>query len=107
MVIAVIALIFFGPKKLPEMGKSLGTALREFKKGADSLTEEVKSTVDFDGITKEVSELNKDLSDTAKGFTNPLAVDTEAKAAEKAAEPVEAEPKPAEVKPSEKEFIKS
>jgi sec-independent protein translocase protein TatA len=102
MVIAVIALILFGPKKLPEMGKSLGSALREFKKGADSLTQEVKDTVDIDGITKEVSELNKDLSDTASNLSNPLADNKEAKVADK---PAKAESEPA--KPAEKEFIKS
>ena len=32
VVIFVIALLVFGPKKLPELGKSLGKGLREFKK---------------------------------------------------------------------------
>ncbi len=31
LVILVIALIFFGPKKLPELGKSLGDGIRAFK----------------------------------------------------------------------------
>jgi sec-independent protein translocase protein TatA len=33
LVILIIALLFFGPKRLPELGKSLGDALRGFKKG--------------------------------------------------------------------------
>lgn len=33
IVIGVVALIVFGPRKLPEFGKSLGEALRGFKKG--------------------------------------------------------------------------
>lgn len=37
MVVLVIALIFFGPSKLPSVGKSLGEAIRGFKKG---ITEE-------------------------------------------------------------------
>jgi TatA/E family protein of Tat protein translocase len=32
LLIMVIALLVFGPKKLPEVGRSLGKALREFKK---------------------------------------------------------------------------
>src|SRR5262245_30401110 len=32
-----IALVIFGPKKLPDLGKSLGKGLREFKKASDEL----------------------------------------------------------------------
>jgi len=32
LVILLIILVLFGPSKLPEIGKSLGTAIREFKK---------------------------------------------------------------------------
>ena len=35
LIVLVIALIVFGPKRLPEMGRSLGKGIREFK---DSLT---------------------------------------------------------------------
>jgi len=34
ILILVIALIIFGPKKLPEIGKSIGTGLRELKKAS-------------------------------------------------------------------------
>ncbi|MBP1157486.1 MULTISPECIES: twin-arginine translocase TatA/TatE family subunit [unclassified Paenibacillus] len=33
LLIAVIALLLFGPNKLPELGRSLGRTLHEFKKG--------------------------------------------------------------------------
>ena len=35
MILLLVALLLFGPKRLPEMGRSLGKGLREFK---DSLT---------------------------------------------------------------------
>ena len=35
--IFVIALLVFGPKKLPELGKSLGKGLKEFKRATDDL----------------------------------------------------------------------
>jgi sec-independent protein translocase protein TatA len=35
LIVLVIALIVFGPKRLPEMGRSLGRGIREFK---DSIT---------------------------------------------------------------------
>ena len=36
-VIFLIALLVFGPKKLPELGKSLGKGLREFKRATNDL----------------------------------------------------------------------
>jgi TatA/E family protein of Tat protein translocase len=42
IVIFVIALIIFGPRKLPEIGKSLGKSLAEFKRASN----ELKSTLD-------------------------------------------------------------
>ena len=37
LVILVIALIVFGPRKLPEIGKSLGRGIAEFKKASSDL----------------------------------------------------------------------
>jgi len=37
VLIFIIALLVFGPKKLPELGKSLGKGLREFKKATNDL----------------------------------------------------------------------
>jgi sec-independent protein translocase protein TatA len=47
MVILVIALVIFGPSKLPQIGSGLGKAIRDFKKGvtgseSDDATEEAK-----------------------------------------------------------------
>ena len=37
IVILTIALIFFGPRKLPELGRSLGRSLNEFKRASNEL----------------------------------------------------------------------
>jgi sec-independent protein translocase protein TatA len=42
IIIFVIALIIFGPKKLPELGRSLGRSLNEFKRASN----ELRSTLD-------------------------------------------------------------
>lgn len=42
VVIFVIALIIFGPDKLPEMGKSLGSALKEFKNATKNSINDTK-----------------------------------------------------------------
>lgn len=40
VVIFVVALLIFGPKKLPEMGKALGECLQQFKKASSTMTDE-------------------------------------------------------------------
>ncbi len=54
VIILVIALIIFGPRKLPELGRSLGKSIGEFKKASSELrntiedeirVEETKATV--------------------------------------------------------------
>ncbi|WP_188453911.1 twin-arginine translocase TatA/TatE family subunit [Virgibacillus oceani] len=45
ILILIIALVIFGPKKLPEIGKAAGHTLREFKNSARSLTSDVTDEV--------------------------------------------------------------
>ncbi len=40
ILIAIVALIIFGPKKLPEFGKAAGNTLREFKNATKGLTDD-------------------------------------------------------------------
>ena len=50
IIVAVIAIFIFGPSKLPELGRSLGKGLREFKSAKDEITGEIsslKKSVDF------------------------------------------------------------
>lgn len=45
IVILFIVLIIFGPKKLPELAKSMGQAVKEFKKGQKELEESINEPV--------------------------------------------------------------
>lgn len=40
VIIGIVALLIFGPKKLPELGKAFGSTLREFKKGTKGLIDD-------------------------------------------------------------------
>ena len=44
VVIFVVALLIFGPKKLPEMGKALGECMQQFKKASNSMTDDKDDT---------------------------------------------------------------
>jgi TatA/E family protein of Tat protein translocase len=46
LLILVIALLLFGPQKLPELGKSLGRAIREFKRASQELQETIEKEVE-------------------------------------------------------------
>ncbi len=43
LVIGIIVLVFFGGRKLPELGKGLGEGLRGFKEGMKGINDDVKS----------------------------------------------------------------
>ncbi len=44
-IVLVLVLVIFGPKKLPELGSSLGKSIRGFRKGLKEQQDEIKSTV--------------------------------------------------------------
>jgi sec-independent protein translocase protein TatA len=43
LLLAVLALLIFGPKRLPEIGRQAARALKEFRKAASDITGELKS----------------------------------------------------------------
>jgi sec-independent protein translocase protein TatA len=43
VVVLALALLFFGPSKLPQLGSSLGQAIKSFKKGLNSLHEDIEA----------------------------------------------------------------
>jgi len=45
VVIVLVALIIFGPAKLPELGRSIGKSINEFRTGAREMTESLKEEV--------------------------------------------------------------
>jgi len=48
IIIAIIALIIVGPKKLPDLAKSLGKGFSEFKRATDGITDDIKETLKED-----------------------------------------------------------
>jgi TatA/E family protein of Tat protein translocase len=62
ILILAVALIVIGPKKLPDLAKSLGRAMGEFKKA----TSDFKETMAIDSEIKEVKETIDEIGDDLK-----------------------------------------
>jgi sec-independent protein translocase protein TatA len=48
LLIAVVALVLFGPSKLPELGRAIGRTMREFRKGAEGLMDDIQASAPQD-----------------------------------------------------------
>lgn len=57
VLLLVIVLIFFGPKRLPELAESVGKSLRSFKSATKEATDEVKR--ELDDVKRDVEEERK------------------------------------------------
>lgn len=66
LMIFIVALIVFGPRKLPEIGKTLGKALNEFKKASD----ELKNTIEREVHADEMKSLAADVKSDVTGLTS-------------------------------------
>ena len=66
IIIFVIALIIFGPRKLPELGRSLGKSLAEFKKASN----ELKNTLEEEIRIEESKETETKRETQAKAATS-------------------------------------
>lgn len=97
IVIFVIALLVFGPKKLPDLARAVGKGFAEFKRA----TQEVKETIDEEikqirleeekaDIEKYLEETKKAAEDSAREITS--AVESPVEKEPKASEPASEEP---------------
>ena len=75
LLLLAIALIVIGPKKLPDLAKSLGRGMREFKKA----TSEIKETLQIDEDLTDVKKAFDDLGDDIKESISPTKESTEFK----------------------------
>jgi len=56
ILIAIIALLVFGPKKLPEIGKAFGSSLREFKNATQGLISDEDNVKKIEEVKEEPKE---------------------------------------------------
>ena len=108
LLILAIALIVIGPKKLPDLAKSLGRTLREFKKATNELKETIQIDEDLTDVKKSFEDFGDDIKDSmsldaSTEFSRPDDSETDVKKEDKAVEngkEAEAEDKSENAKPA-------
>ena len=95
--LGLLAVVIFGPQRLPDIGRSLGKGMREFKDSVSGVTDiqdaihgvnEVRSAVSPSNLAGAFVPGVRDMQETvasAKSLANPLAVEETAAAAPKPA----------------------
>jgi sec-independent protein translocase protein TatA len=68
IIILVIALIIFGPRKLPELGKSLGRSLNEFKKASTDLQNTLEQEIKIEEQKEAVSKAKQEEKTASAAF---------------------------------------
>jgi len=63
LIILIVALLVFGPKRLPELGASLGKTIKEFRKSTQGIT---------DSVVKPIKELTDELAKPIKDINNEI-----------------------------------
>jgi sec-independent protein translocase protein TatA len=66
VVIFLVALVLFGPKKLPELGKTIGKAITEFRRAQS----ELKTT--FETHMRELERENESVKEVTRSFTSDI-----------------------------------
>jgi sec-independent protein translocase protein TatA len=79
VIILVIALIIFGPRKLPELGKSLGRSLNEFRKASTDLQNTLEQEIKLEE-QKEQAAKTRPRETQAEAAPAPAATETGAPA---------------------------
>ena len=67
IVICVLALLIFGPRRLPELGQTLGKWISEFRRAAQDLSEDFKESLEREIPDKDISSPEETRSKEDKG----------------------------------------
>jgi TatA/E family protein of Tat protein translocase len=69
LMILAIALVVIGPRKLPDLGRSLGRALKEFRKATSEFKSSLDIEDDLSDVRRSFNEMNADLKSTLSAAT--------------------------------------
>ena len=105
ILIFLVALLVFGPRKLPELGRSLGKGIAEFKRASDDLKRTIEDEIEqgkhqVSSVQDEVSSLRRQAGDLRNTVASVVGVPVERPAEAAEAAPEAAAPPPGPIRPS-------
>jgi TatA/E family protein of Tat protein translocase len=68
VIIAIVALLIFGPQKLPEISRGIGRAINEFKKGTQDITSQIQQGLNENAVAA---------NDTAATTAQPVSINAQ------------------------------
>ena len=77
LLILAVALIVLGPKKLPDLAKSLGRAVREFKRATTEFKDSMEIDTELKDVKQKFDEVNHNIRETIDGPAESPAEDQE------------------------------
>lgn len=72
LVVAVIALLVFGPERLPELARNAGKAMSRFRSEASRSVEELRRAADLQGLDDDLRGISKDVRELRSSVTRSL-----------------------------------
>ena len=63
IMIFVVVLLVFGPKKLPDFAKNFGKALREFRKTVNEAKSTIEEEIEKADVSEDIKNINQDIKD--------------------------------------------
>ena len=72
LVVVVIALLVFGPERLPELARNAGKAVARFRSEASRSVEELKRAADLQGIDDDIRGISNEVRDLRSSVTRSL-----------------------------------
>lgn len=72
LVVAVIALLVFGPERLPELARNAGKAMAKFRSEASRSIDDLKHAADLQGLDKDLRGIRDDVTELRASVTGAL-----------------------------------
>jgi Tat protein translocase TatB subunit len=79
LIIAFVALLVFGPDKLPELARNAGKAVARFRKETARSVEELKKAADLQDLDRELKSLKRDLREVRSSVSRAVTADPSVK----------------------------